>query len=79
MNINFEGNLKRVENSIIDGLIHALYCDSGQDAVFELAHNLDKIGHSISWEYCDPCESETPTWFDDHTCWVCGTETKEVA
>ena len=81
MNINFKDNLNRVDNSIIDGLIHALYCDSGQDAVFELAHKLDNSSHSIDWEYCEACEWEAPTWSDEHTCWVCGSVTKveEVA
>jgi len=79
MKIEFEDNLNRVDHPIIDGLIHALYCDTGRSAVFDFANQLIELGHhSIEWEWCKPCDSESPTWYDEHTCFVCGSETSEM-
>lgn len=50
-----------------------VYVQTGQSGVFDfVTQNYPKI----SWEWCEPCEVESPA--ENHECLVCSTPTKPL-
>ncbi len=55
-----------MEENIYDKAVE-LYDTKGVSAVYDYANEL-----GLQYEYCEPCENETPTL--DEACLVCGTD-----